>query len=184
MMKDLESELFEFDVPPRLASPLDNIGRVGGPQLKMLQRLQIRKLRDALVDSGIVTLAAQAEALGLRRSTTWAILQANHKASGLSAATIDRMLKSPRLPPRARTAILEYVTEKAAGSYGASKIQCRKFAARLSIAQPSALDLGPKASRRPVDAGILSESSKSSNAAPKPRARLFGRRSGRIVFRD
>src|SRR5205807_1467723 len=128
-MKDPRSELSKLLLPK---GALDKRRRESGPQLKALQRLKIRELRDALVDSGVVTLAAQAEALGLRRSTTWAILQANHKASGLSAATISRMLQSPRLPPRARTAILEYVAEKAAGSYGATTMQRRKFASRLS----------------------------------------------------
>jgi hypothetical protein len=37
------------------------------------------------------------------------------------------------LPPLARTKILEYVEEKAAGLYGGSRSQRRKFAARLSI---------------------------------------------------
>ena len=90
-------------------------------------------LGNALVTAGLLTLDAQAEALGLSRSTTWTILQASHKASGLSAAIVDRMLASPRLPPRARVIILEYVAAKAAGAYGGSKAQRRKFAARLSM---------------------------------------------------
>jgi len=43
------------------------------------------------------------------------------------------MLAAPKLPPSARTRILEYVEEKAAGLYGGSRGQRRKFAARLSI---------------------------------------------------
>ena len=43
------------------------------------------------------------------------------------------MLAAPELPPLARTKILEYVEEKAAGLYGGSRSQRRKFAARLSI---------------------------------------------------
>src|SRR5262245_29337223 len=110
-------------------------------ELKALQRLKISKLRDALVTAGLVTLNEQADALGLRRSTTWAILQANHKASGLSAAIINRMLESPRLPLSARATILEYIEEKARGCYGASMTQRRKFAARLSnLSNPMKLD--------------------------------------------
>lgn len=100
-------------------------------ELKARQRLKIRKLRDALVDAGLVTLDAQAEALGLRRSTTWAILQANHKASGLSAAIVSRMLESPHLPQTVRATLFEYIEEKTAGYYGASVVQRRRFAARV-----------------------------------------------------
>jgi hypothetical protein len=103
-------------------------------ELKARQRLKIGKLRDALVNAGHVTLDAQAEALGLRRSTTWAILQANHKASGLSAAVVNRMLESPHLPQTVRATLLEYIEEKTAGYYGASVVQRRRFAARLSPA--------------------------------------------------
>jgi hypothetical protein len=51
----------------------------------------------------------------------------------VSASVINRMLAAPELPPLARTKILEYVEEKAAGLYGGSRSQRRKFAARLSI---------------------------------------------------
>ena len=44
------------------------------------------------IAEGLVTLSSQSSALGLSRSTTWAILQANHKGSGLSGAIIKRML--------------------------------------------------------------------------------------------
>jgi hypothetical protein len=37
------------------------------------------------------------------------------------------MLAAPELPPLARTKILEYVEEKAAGLYGGSQHQRRKF---------------------------------------------------------
>jgi hypothetical protein len=110
-------------------------GRPVATDLKALQRLKIRELRDALVYAGFLTLDAQANALGLRRSTTWAVLKANHKASGLSAAIINRMLESSHLPALARARILEYIEEKAAGSYGASTMQRRRFAARLSNAR-------------------------------------------------
>jgi hypothetical protein len=51
----------------------------------------------------------------------------------VSASIINRMLAVPELPPLVRTKILEYVEEKAAGLYGGSRSQRRKFAARLSI---------------------------------------------------
>ena len=93
---------------------------------------KIKELKDALVTSGFLTLAQQAKALGLARSTTSTILRATHKSSGLSAATINCMLNSPNLPPLVQTKVLEYVREKSAGLYGHSELQRRRFIAGLS----------------------------------------------------
>jgi hypothetical protein len=101
--------------------------------MKARQSSKIRELADAVKSAGFLTLDEQAKALGLSRSTAWTIRKASHKASGLSASIINRMLAAPELPPLARTKILEYVEEKAAGLYGGSRSQRRKFAARLSI---------------------------------------------------
>jgi hypothetical protein len=64
---------------------------------------KIKELEAALTASGVVTLDEQAKALGLSRSTAWAVLKANHKASGLAASTINRMLSTGaherRTPP-------------------------------------------------------------------------------------
>jgi hypothetical protein len=102
-------------------------------EMKARQTSKIRELGDALISTGFLTLDNQAKALGLSRSTTWTILKANHKSSGLSAAIINRMLVSPQLPPLARSIILEYIEEKAVGLYGGSRTQRHRFAARLSI---------------------------------------------------
>jgi hypothetical protein len=96
------------------------------------QSSKIKELRDALHASGFFTISQQAKALGLGRSTTWSILQGNHKGSGLSAATINRMLRAPQLPPLVRAIVLVYVDEKLAGSYGHGTRQLSKFYARLS----------------------------------------------------
>ena len=101
--------------------------------MKARQSYKIRELAEALKSAVFLTLDEQANALGLSRSTAWTIRRASHKASGLSASIINRMLAAPELPPLARTKILEYVEEKAAGLYGGSRSQRRKFAARLSI---------------------------------------------------
>jgi hypothetical protein len=98
---------------------------------RALQAEKIREVGEALVSSGLVTLDEQAEALGLCRSTTWTILQANHKNSGLSANVINIMLDSPRLPPAVRAKILEYVEEKIAGRYGHGSLQLSRYAERL-----------------------------------------------------
>jgi hypothetical protein len=96
---------------------------------KARQTIRIRELASAL--AGLVTLGEQARALGLSRSSAWTVLKANHKASGLAAGTINQMLSSPALPPRARVTILTYVDEKLAGLYGHNKTQLRRFAAGL-----------------------------------------------------
>ena len=103
--------------------------------MKAMQSAKIRELRPALVDAGVLTLDQQTESLGLGRSTAWAILQGNHKSSGLSAATIKRMLTSQQLPPPARKILLEYVEEKLAGAYGHGKWRLRQFRARLANGQ-------------------------------------------------
>jgi hypothetical protein len=102
-------------------------------KMKRRQSSKIRELAQAVKSAGFLTLDKQAKALGLSRSTAWTIRKASHKASGLSASIINRMLAAPDLPPLARSKILEYIEEKAAGLYGGSRSQRRKFAARLSI---------------------------------------------------
>jgi hypothetical protein len=101
--------------------------------MKSRQAAKIRELGQSLIDAGFVTLDQQSEALGLARSTTWTILKASHKGSGLSAAIIKRILLSPQLPPLARSKIVEYTNDKLAGVYGGSRTQRRRFFARLSI---------------------------------------------------
>jgi hypothetical protein len=101
-------------------------------EMKARQCAKIKEIGDALRFAGYVTLDEQALVLGLGRSTTWAVLQADHKASGLSAAVINRMLAAPRLPPTVSEKILEYVNEKASGLYGHSPARRRRFVINLS----------------------------------------------------
>ena len=105
-------------------------------EMKARQVAKITELGRALIDAGFLTLDEQSKALGLARSTTWTILRASHKGSGLSAAIIKRMLLSPQLPPLARRRILEYTTDKVAGLYGGSRTQRRKFFERVGRATP------------------------------------------------
>jgi hypothetical protein len=105
-------------------------------EMKARQAAKIREVGHALVDAGFLTLDEQSKALGLARSTTWTILRASHKGSGLSAAIIKRMLLSPQLPPLARRKILEYTTDKLAGVYGGSQTQRRRFFERMRRATP------------------------------------------------
>jgi hypothetical protein len=96
--------------------------------LKARQSSKIREIGNALITAGIVSLDAQANALGLPRSTTWTILSAEHKGTGISARIICRMLNSEPLPPLVRAKIVEYAKEKAAGIYGGTEMQHRRFA--------------------------------------------------------
>jgi len=102
-------------------------------EMKARQTSKLRQLADALIAAEFRTLGEQAKVLGLSRSTTWTILNANHKGSGLSVAIANRILAAPRLPQRVRSVLVEYVVEKAAGLYGGSMTQGRQFAARLRI---------------------------------------------------
>ena len=126
--------------------------------MKALQCSKIREICAALISAGFVSLDQQAGALGLCRSTTWTILQAEHKNSGLSATVINRMLAYPRLPAPVRVKLIEYVREKMAGSYGHSQGQLRRFADRLELstkiakspplAQPGSVANRARAARR------------------------------------
>ena len=115
-------------------TPAPNISRSIPAKSALGRSTKIKELGAALTASGLFTLDEQARALGLSRSTAWAVLKANHKASGLTAATISRMLSSPELPTHVRATILMYVEEKLAGLYGHNKTQLRRFAARSLFA--------------------------------------------------
>jgi hypothetical protein len=119
---------------PRIIPTAPGQGRSqsAGADMKARQSSKIRELGDVLVAVGFETLDQQAEVLGLARSTTWTILKGNHKASGLSATVINRMLAAPQLPAAVRATIHGYIDEKAAGLYGHSKVQLRRFVARLA----------------------------------------------------
>jgi|SRR5215467_1365273 len=101
-------------------------------EFKTRQSAKIKEVGEALVADGFCALDQQAKALGLSRSTTWTILKASHKSSGLSAAVINRMLASPQLPPRVRLKIFEYIREKSAGHYGDSQRRIGRFTAQIS----------------------------------------------------
>ena len=121
--------------------------------MKARQSAKIRQLGQALIDAGLRTLDAQADALGLPRSTAWTIVKTCHKTSGLSAGSIERMLGS-KLPPRARATIVEYVEEKSFGLYGGSRRQQQRFAVRLSntIASSSGSEEMPRVPAPPAAA--------------------------------
>ena len=102
-------------------------------EMKARQSSKIRELAETVEAAGFLTLDEQARVLGVPRSTAWTIRRASHKASGLSASIINRMLAAPELPLIVRAKVLEYIQEKATGLYGGSQSQRRRFTARLSL---------------------------------------------------
>ena len=110
--------------------------------LKARQAAKIREISEALISEGVITLDAQANALGLHRSTAWTILKSSHKGSGLSAKIVKRMLAQRQLPPRVRATIYDYIREKASGQYGHSANLRRKFIRALSIAEVEQVRIG------------------------------------------
>ena len=114
----------------------DKTTNVSLADVKARQSSKIREIGEALITTGFVSLDAQAKVLGLPRSTAWTILSTKHKGTGISARTICRMLSSKRLPPLVRAKIMEYAEERAAGIYGGTKTQNRRFASKLRLNGP------------------------------------------------
>ena len=108
-------------------------GRDSGPAKDAgnRQREKIRQIGEALRHAGFVALEDQVRALGLPRSTTWKVLQADHKGCGLHAGLIGRMLAHKELPPAVRSVLREYVIEKARGDYGHNSTSRARFVERL-----------------------------------------------------
>lgn len=99
--------------------------------IKLQQCAKIAELGQALLAAGLQSTESRARALGLCRSTTWTILKAGHKSTGLTASIIRRILDSPELPSGAKQVIEQYVALKLAGAYGHDKKQVQRFRAGL-----------------------------------------------------
>jgi len=104
------------------------------------QASKLKEIRKALISAGYDTTAMQAAALGVGRSTAYALLNLDKRA-GPSAIIIKRILSSSALPPRARQKIKEYVEEKVYGRYGHSERRMRVFrdVLRSNAQRPDAL---------------------------------------------
>jgi hypothetical protein len=105
------------------------------------QRDKIKQIGETLRRAGFLTLGNQSKALGLSRSTTWKVLQADHKTSGLHADLIIRMLSSEALPFAVRCLLREYVIERVRGLYGHNLLCRRRFAGQLWDVPELAVDL-------------------------------------------
>ena len=125
MNSPVPRHVFQFDVETTSNS-------VSLREMKARQSRKIEELRKALCAGGPVSFSDQGELLGLCRSTAWAVLKRPYKNSGLTAAVVNRILASQKLPSPARRIILEYIAEKGGGLYGHSRLQRRRFISRLS----------------------------------------------------
>jgi hypothetical protein len=104
------------------------IRRFGDLRLKTKARQasKLAEIREALVSAGCSTNAQQAFALGVNRSTAWAMLNCD-KQVGPSSGVLKRTLSSQNLPPAVRGKIKEYINEKIAGRRGHPEKRLRLF---------------------------------------------------------
>jgi len=89
-------------------------------EAKARQSAKLAEIRNALIELGFDTTAKQATALGVGRSTAWALLNGGKRA-GPKPIILKRILVSPNLPPPLRQKVEEYVADKIAGLYGHGK---------------------------------------------------------------
>jgi hypothetical protein len=96
--------------------------RSGKPQLeaKARQASKLAEIREALIEAGCNSTTKQAAAVGVCKSTAWAVLNRDNRV-GPSANIIKRILSSPKLPPAVRRKVEEYVEERITGLYGHSE---------------------------------------------------------------
>jgi len=93
---------------------------------KARQAAKIAEIRRALTAAGYRTTAEQANALGVNRSTAWALLNRDKRA-GPSAVVLKRILSSQNLPQEVRRKVEEYIKEKSVGRYAHDKRRVRWF---------------------------------------------------------
>ena len=87
---------------------------------KAEQVSKLVEIRNALERAGFYTISEQAFALGVKRSTAWALLNGD-KRSGPKPIILKQILASPNLPSEARRKVKEYIEAKIAGRYGHGK---------------------------------------------------------------
>jgi hypothetical protein len=95
-------------------------------EAKARQAAKIEEVRRALTAAGYRTTAEQANALGVNRSTAWALLNRDKRA-GPSAVVLKRILSSQNLPQEVRRKVEEYIKEKSVGRYAHDKRRVRLF---------------------------------------------------------
>jgi len=96
---------------------------------KLRQAAKIRELETLLLTLGYKSAGQQATVLGLKRSTVWAIFNAEHTRGGLSSKTVKQLLTAKAAPKELRQVVAEYVREKLSGAYGHDHLALKRFRA-------------------------------------------------------
>jgi hypothetical protein len=76
------------------------------------QRTALQQIGAALIACGYTSLDAQAQALGVPRSTAWTIVKSKHKLGRISVRVMIQMLSNPELPPQVREAVENYAATR------------------------------------------------------------------------
>jgi hypothetical protein len=114
----------------------------------MRSQLHVEKMREiaeCLKRCGRLTVDSQAKALGVSRSTAWAMLSGRYKVSGISARVVKQILSSQELPPEVRAKVVEYVADKVSGKFSCNATRLRRFRSRM---MELGIPLPPQAERR------------------------------------
>jgi hypothetical protein len=75
---------------------------------KLRQAAKIRELEKVLLTLGYKSAGQRAAVLGLKRSTIWAIFNAEHTRGGLSSNTVEQVFVSQAAPKELIQVIEEY----------------------------------------------------------------------------
>lgn len=122
------------DAAPALISLRRNAARIRRLQkAHAKQAAKIAELKKALLALGYKTLSEQADLLGLKRSSVWAMFKSSHTRGGMSANTVKRMLAATEAPREVRQIIDEYVREKLTGAYGHPPSALARFRIRAGL---------------------------------------------------
>ena len=97
------------------------------------QAAKIRELEKVLLTLGYKSAGQRAAVLGLKRSTVWAIFNAEHTRGGLSSNTVKQLLAAKAAPNELRQVVAEYVREKLAGAYGHEHSVLKRFHIRAGL---------------------------------------------------
>ena len=102
-------------------------------QGKLRQAAKIRELEKVLLTLGYKSAGQRAAVLRLKRSTVWAIFNAEHTRGGLSSNTVKQLLAAKEAPKELRQVIEEYVREKLAGAFGHERSVLKRFRIRAGL---------------------------------------------------
>lgn len=100
---------------------------------KLRQAAKIRELEKVLLTLGYKSAGQRAAVLGLKRSTIWAIFNAEHMRGGLSSNTVKQLLAAQAAPKELIQVIEEYVREKLSGAYGHNQSVLKRFRIRAGL---------------------------------------------------